>query len=141
MAINASRLGAIVLILFSAFFFYLAGTYPPDAALFPRALFLGLIILSVTLIVRSYQFAPYKPNLAMNQKFQVVVCAFLAVAYVSSMHYIGYYAASAIFILLLAAFLRFQSKIVPAIVAVAFPLTIFVVFEVLLNIPVPSVGS
>lgn len=141
MTINASRMAAIVLILFSAFFFYVAGAYPPDAALFPRALSLGVCVMSVALIVRSYQFDAYKGNLTLNQKKQVVVCALLAVAYVSSMHFIGYYAASAIFILLIAAFLRFQSKIAPLVIAVAFPLTIYVVFETLLNIPVPSIGS
>ena len=141
MTINASRAGAIVLILFSSLFFSIAGAYPPDAALFPRALFLGLIVLSVMLIVRSYQFEPYKGNLVMRQKKQVAMCAALAAVYVGSMPYIGYYAASALFILLLAALLRFQSKLVPAIVAVGFPLTIYVVFEVLLNIPVPSIGS
>ena len=141
MTVNASRVGAIVLILFSGFFFYVAGAYPPGAALFPRALSLSICVLSVALIVRSFQFDAYKTNLTLSQKMQVVVCALMAVAYVSSMHYIGYYAASCIFILALSAFLRFQSKVVPVVVAVAFPLTIFVVFEYLLNIPVPSIGS
>lgn len=141
MTINASQVGAVILILSSTFLFYIAGSYPPDAALFPRALFLGIIVLSVVLIVRSFQFEPYKAKLVINQKTQVAVCALMATAYVASMPYIGYYAASGLFILALAAFLRFKSKIVPAVVAVAFPLTIFVVFEVLLNIPVPSIGS
>lgn len=129
------------MILFSAFFYYLVGSYPPEAALFPRALFLGIMVLSIVLIIRSYQFEPYKAKLVLNQKMQVAVCALLAVAYVASMPYIGYYVASVVFILLFSAFLRFKSKLVPLVVAVAFPLTIFVVFEVLLNIPVPSIGS
>lgn len=141
MTMNASRAGAIILILFSALFFAIAGAYPPDAALFPRALFLGIIIMSVALIVRSFQFESYKASLEMTRKGQVIACALLAAIYVAGMPYIGYYLASALFIVLLAAFLRFQSKTVPAAVAVLFPLTIYLVFEMLLNIPVPSIGS
>lgn len=141
MKMNASRVAASFFILFSASFYNIAGAYPPDAALFPQTLCVGIIVLSVALIVRSFQFDPYKPKLIINQKIQLVIGALLAAVYIASMHYIGYYAASAIFILLFAAFLRFQSKIVPVVVAVAFPLLIYVVFEILLNIPVPSIGS
>ena len=140
MTMNASRMGAVTLILLSAFFFYIAGEYPSDVALFPRALLLGIMALSVALFVRSYQFDAYKANLAMGRKFQVCLCALIAVAYVASMHFIGYYAASAAFIVLLAVFLRFQSKIVTVAVAVGYPLIVYTVFEVLLNIPVPSIG-
>lgn len=141
MTINASRVGAIILILFSSFFYYIAGSYPPQARLFPRALLLGILVLSVALIVRSYKFDVYKDKLVITQKFQVFVCALLAAAYVISIQYIGYYIASAGFILLLPAFLRFKSKIVPVVVALTFPLTIYLVFEILLTIPVPGIGS
>jgi len=141
MTMNASRLAAIILILFSGFFFYIAGAYPAEAALFPRALLAGIMLLSIVLIVRSYQYNAYKANLSMNQKMQVVVCALAATVYVASMPYIGYYVASALFILFFAFILRFQNKVVPVVVAIAFPLIIYVVFEVLLNIPVPGIGS
>ena len=141
MTMNASRLSAIVLILFSGFFFYIAGAYPAEAALFPRALLVGIMLLSIVLIVRSYQFDAYKAKLRMNQKMQVASCALAAAVYVASMPYIGYYVASALFILFFAFILRFQNKVVPVVVAVSFPLIVYVVFEVLLNIPVPGIGS
>lgn len=141
MTINASRLGAVVLIAFSSFFFFLAGNYPADAALFPRALLLSIIGLSVVLIIRSYQFEPYKALLAIQQKRQMLVCSLMAVAYVVSMPFIGYYAASAIFIIVFSVILRFQSKIVPLVLAFIYPLLVYVVFEYLLNTPVPSIGS
>jgi hypothetical protein len=138
--INASRVAAIIFILFGVLFYYITRDYPPDAAFFPGTLLLGIVILSVALIVRSFHFDPYKLNLCINQKMQLAIGALLGIAYIASMYYIGYYAASAIFILLFAAFLRFQSKIVPVAVAMAFPLIIYVVFEILLNIPVPGIG-
>jgi glucose-6-phosphate-specific signal transduction histidine kinase len=141
MNINASRASAVVLILLSVFFLYIARSYPSDAGFFPRMLLAGIIVLSVVLIIRSFQFDPYKASLVLKQKKQVAICALLATVYIAAMPYVGYYAASAAFILLFSAYLRFQNRIVPVIVAAAFPLTIYVVFEYLLNIPVPSIGA
>jgi hypothetical protein len=140
MTINASRLGAVISIVLSAFFLFVSRSYPQGAAFFPRVLLLGIIILSIVLIVRSFQFILYKEPLTLEQKKQVVECATIATIYIFSLPYIGYYVASILFILILTAVLRFQSKIVPVAVAVIFPLIIYVIFEFLLNIPVPSIG-
>ncbi len=140
MAINHSRAAAIVLFLFGALFYYIAESYPAEAASFPKALLLGLIFFSGLLFFRSYHFDLYKGHLVIQQKKQVLLCTGLAVLYVLSIPYIGYYISSTLFILAISLALQFRSKLIPIIVAVAFPLAIYLVFEILLKIPVPGIS-
>lgn len=89
---------------------------------------------------RSYHFDLYKGNLVLRQKRQVLSCTGLAILYVLSIPYLGYYISSALFILAISLVLQFRSKLIPIIVAVAFPLAIYLVFEILLKIPVPGIS-
>ncbi|GHV51450.1 hypothetical protein FACS1894168_3690 [Deltaproteobacteria bacterium] len=140
MTINATRLGSLIIIFGSICALIDLKSYPFDAALFPKMLLFLMMIFCALLFCRSYKVDAYKAKVVVQRKNQVIICTAIITSYAIITPFIGYYAASALFLLAMAYYLRFQSKIVALAVAVGYPILIYVVFEVLLHIPVPEIG-
>lgn len=130
--LNAMRIVALFLLALSGYFYYLTLGYPRGAAILPEALLVLLALCSIGLMIRPGS------GLDIKNPGRVLLGTGLFLAYMAAIFLVGYYAASTGIVVVMALVLRYR-KIPHIIVAAAgYPLTIYIVFEMLLKIPMPA---
>lgn len=129
----------------TAVFWRLTGEYPDDSALFPQVCLVGIALLLVLLGVESVQTErKLKATGKEGQKaasmnwgpFGLVTGALAA--YGAGLIVLGFYSASALFLLAVGFFWGGVKKPVILIFTVIFLVFLFVCFTVLFNVPLPA---
>lgn len=134
--LTTMRIVSLFVIAIAGYAFYLTLGYPRGAAMLPRALLILLAICAATLIVRRPD--GQGETLGIKHRARVLLGAALCIGYVLAIHGIGYYAASVVFVIVLAAVLRYRKYHWVAVTAIGYPLTIYLIFEYFLKIPMPQ---
>lgn len=100
-----------------------------------------MLVLSLALAIRSRCAAQFTRPPALRLTKQALAGLAASIVYAASMQYIGYYAASCLFIACLSFFLGCRNISVLLGVSAAFPLLIFILFEIVLTIPVADIAD
>lgn len=130
--LNAMRIVAILLLGLCGYFYYRTLDYPRGAAILPEALLFLLALCSIGLMIRSGE------KLEIKHPGRVLAGTGVCLLYMLAIVFIGYYAASAGIVVVMALILRYRKIPHIVIAAVGYPLAIYVIFEMLLKIPMPT---
>ncbi|MCC8189860.1 MAG: tripartite tricarboxylate transporter TctB family protein [Planctomycetes bacterium] len=136
--VSTIRIVAVVVIAIAGYAFYLTLGYPRGAAILPRALTVLLALCAAALLVRGPGPDGVGRSLGIKHHGRVLFGAGLCVGYVAGIHVLGYYLASAVFVVALSQVLRYRKWAYVAATAIGYPLAIYLVFEYLLKIPMPQ---
>lgn len=132
---------SVVMIAVSIVFYGIAGNFPnPDAAVWPRAVLVCLILLSTMLLLRGIRLTREHAdtNIPALQTLAGPMGAFvLMIAYVAVMNFFGYFVSTAIFIPLSMYILGQRSWKVMIGVTAALELFIYVLFVLQLRLRMP----
>ncbi len=136
--LNALRVFSLAAIVFSAWFYTLTLKFPRGAAILPRALLILLAACAAGLLIRSCLGEHANESLGIKNRGRVLMGAVLFVLYVAGIYAVGYYLASLAFIVVLSGFLAYRKFLFMAVAALGYPLSIYVVFQIFLKIPMPE---
>lgn len=136
--LNAIRILAIVSVAFSVWFYWLTLDFPRGAAILPRALLILFAACAAILFVRSCLGDHTNENLGLKNRKRLLTGVGIASLYVVGIFVLGYYLASALFIITFALILGYRKSGYIAMTAILYPLSIYVVFQVFLKIPMPA---
>ncbi|SDH40314.1 putative tricarboxylic transport membrane protein [Alteribacillus persepolensis] len=143
----AHRKISLILIALSIFYLYLSFQLPSftntviDASTMPKALGVGLIILSLILF-----FSPDKETKEDKEKRiipkedlrKIIGVVFMILAYIFLLERLGFLLVSFLFIFFCSLFLGYTKHGVNLIVSILFPLVLYSAFTMLLGISLPS---
>ncbi|MCE2452412.1 MAG: tripartite tricarboxylate transporter TctB family protein [Nitrospinae bacterium] len=134
---NHDRVASVIFFIATTFLFYHAGSFPEEAAFYPRMVIGLMIVLSVLMFIKSWlksvRSSTFEPFFIHNKRF--FLSAFMALGYIAGVQYLGYYSASLIFIPAAAWALGYRNRFVMAATTVCYLLFIFVVFDQLFDRP------
>ncbi|MCL2001112.1 MAG: tripartite tricarboxylate transporter TctB family protein [Planctomycetes bacterium] len=136
--LNALRVMTIASVAFSVWFYYLTLSYPRDAAMLPRGLLILFAACAAALFIRSCLGDNANERLGLKHPKRLLAGVAAAILYIAGVFALGYYLASALFIITLAVLLRYRNTVFIAIAAIFFPLSIYVVFQIFLKVPMPA---
>lgn len=138
---QSDRLLGITLSVFSAVIFLYSWNWPPEAGMYPRAISVGIICLSALLIVRPGNVDTILPGMlpaALRSHAKVIQLALLTVVFIGSIGFLGFFVVLPLF-LLCAQFLLGERSVAVAVGASAvITASIYVIFVVILTIPIPA---
>jgi hypothetical protein len=133
------HIAALIIFLFGAAVFYVAGDFPAAAALFPRAV-AGIMMLAGIVIGIRATVSP-KPATALefdrDATIRIGVVIGLTLLYVAGVRFLGYVTASVIFIPVTAWFLGVRKPVLLAATTVIFVSVIAYLFRSVFSIPLP----
>ena len=130
---------ALIIFLFGTAVFFVAGDFPPAAALFPRAVAVIMIIAAVVIGIRA-SVARAKPTEAEFDREAVIrigVVIGLTILYVVGVRWLGYVTASVLFIPVTAWFLGIRRPVLIAATTAIFVGVIAYLFREVFSIPLP----
>ncbi len=134
---NHDRVASVIFFVVTTFLYFHAGSFPEEAAFYPRIVIGLMVILSVLMFVKSWlkseRIKAFEPFFIHHKRF--VLIAFMALGYIVGVQYLGYYSASLIFIPAAAWALGYRNRFVIAATTVCYLLFIFVVFDQLFDRP------
>lgn len=132
---------ATVLLVLSGLFYFTSLGYPEDVALFPSHLAPLLAFLSAWLLISALRRRSEEaPALDLGRFKNVALLVVLMLAYTQVMPYIGFVAASILLVGLFFLTMNYANRVVGLAVAVGSALLVYVLFCVILEVPLP-VGS
>ena len=134
---NHDRVASVICFVATTFLYFHAGSFPEEAAFYPRMVIGLMIVLSVLMFVKSWfkseRSKTLEPFFIHHKRF--FLSALLALGYIAGVQYLGYYSASLIFIPAAAWALGYRNRFVMAATTVCYLLFIFVVFDQLFDRP------
>lgn len=132
---------AVVLLVLSAMFYFTSLGYPEDVALFPSHLAPLLGGLSLWLLISALRRrTPGVAPFAFARYKSVVMLVVLMFAYTFAMPYIGFVAASILLVGVFFLSMNYSSRPIGFAVAVGAALLVYVLFCIVLDVPLP-IGS
>lgn len=138
---------SLVLMAIAIYYLYLAFQLPSfmnsiiDSDTLPKVLGVLLIVLSVILFFMPDTETPEqkeKRNIPKNDVFMLIGTFLMILVYIFFLEILGFILVSIIFIFLCSLFLGYKKHATNAIVAVLFPVTLYLIFTQLLGISLPS---
>jgi hypothetical protein len=133
------HIAALIIFLFGAAVFFVAGDFPPAAALFPRAVAVIMMIAGVVIAIRA-TVAPAprsEPEFDREATIRIGAVIGLTILYVVGVRWLGYVSASVIFIPVTAWFLGIRKPLLIAATTVIFVGGIAYLFREVFSIPLP----
>ena len=138
---QADRLLGITLSILSAIVFLYSWNWPPEAGIYPRAISVGIICLSALLIVKPRNVNAILPAAipeAFRSHAKVFQIALLTLAFIASIEFLGFFVALPVFLLCAQFLLGERSLLVTVAAAGIITVSIYVIFVVILTIPIPA---
>lgn len=130
---------ATVLLVLSGLFYFTSLGYPEDVALFPSHLAPLLAFLSAWLLVSALRRrAEEAPAFDLGRFKNVALLVVLMLAYTQAMPYIGFIAASILLVGVFFLTMNYPNRLVGLAVAVGSALLVYVLFCVILEVPLPA---
>lgn len=140
-----SKLENIISCLFiyivSIFFFFSSSNFPRDSAAFPKVIALILTVLNTILLVQAFvkrEKVKQKKERERILPIRTIFTAILTIAYILLVNIVGFILLTPIYIFIISSELGYRNKAISIIVALATTFTIYLVFKVVLGVPVPS---
>lgn len=140
-----SKLENIISCLFiyiiSIFFFFSSSNFSSDSAAFPKAIALILIVLNTILLVQTFvkrEKVKQKKERERILPIRTIFTAILTIAYILLVNIVGFILLTPIYIFIISSELGYRNKAISIIVALATTFTIYLVFKVVLGVPVPN---
>ena len=140
-----SKLENIISCLFiyivSIFFFFSSSNFPRDSAAFPKVIALILTVLNTILFVQAFvkrEKVKQKKERERILPIRTIFTAILTIAYILLVNIVGFILLTPIYIFIISSELGYRNKAISIIVALATTFTIYLVFKVVLGVPVPS---
>jgi len=133
MKIDRDRIAGVILLLICTGLFYEGWRYPADSRLFPLGLLTFLMIGAIVMIVRPARGLKEEGG---NPK-KVLLTTLLCVAYVALVEVIGFFIATAAFMLVFMAMMRITKPLVYVAAIVSVNLGLYLLFVWQLKVPMP----
>ena len=140
-----SKLENIISCLFiyivSIFFFFSSSNFPRDSAAFPKVIALILTVLNTILLVQAFvkrEKVKQKKERERILPIRTIFTAILTIAYILLVNIVGFILLTPIYIFIVSSELGYRNKAISIIVALATTFTIYLVFKVVLGVPVPN---
>ena len=134
---NHDRVASVIFFVATTFLYYHVGSFPEEAAFYPRMVIGLMVVLSVLMFVKSWlksgRSRTFEPFFIHHKRF--LLSTLMALAYIAGVQYLGYYSASLVFIPAAAWALGYRNRFVMAGTTVCYLLFIFVVFDQLFDRP------
>lgn len=133
------HIAALIIFLFGAAVFFVAGDFPPAAALFPRAVAAVMMIAAIVIGIRATISARPSGGTEFDREatIRIGVTIGLTILYVAGVRFLGYVTASVIFIPVTAWFLGVRRPVLLAATTVVFVGVIAYLFREIFSIPLP----
>ena len=134
---TADRITGVILLVLSVYGYIYSSKLKGDAGTLPKLIFIGLIISSIALFVFSFISKENEPLEKMNwKKWTVAVVG--AIAYAALINVLGFYIATALYLVLTMFYFGVRNIKTLILVPVIFNLIIFVGFGMILGIRMPA---
>jgi hypothetical protein len=133
------HIAALIIFLFGAAVFFVAGDFPSAAALFPRAVAVVMMVAAIAIAARATIFPrpAGEPEFDREATIRIGVVIGLTILYVAGVRLLGYVTASVIFIPVTAWFLGVRKPALLAVTTVIFVGVIAYLFRQVFSIPLP----
>jgi len=140
-----SKLENIISCLFiyivSIFFFFSSSNFPRDSAAFPKVIALILTVLNTILLVQAFvkrEKVKQKKERERILPIRTIFTAILTIAYILLVNIVGFILLTPIYIFIISSELGYRNKAISIIVALATTFTMYLVFKVVLGVPIPN---
>lgn len=125
-------------------FFIQSLSYPPTAARLPQILIVALAILAIAMFVEAVKKQAKEKVVEKEEQKEkinvkrVLVFGAMIVAYVFLLEFVGYFILTPLFTFGALMYLKATKPIVAILISIIFPLFIYALFSLFLNVPVPK---
>lgn len=137
----ANLIGSLVGMAVAVFFFYHTFAFPvvqsqeTGPAFMPRIFAVALMILSIILLIQSFFTKEKAPETKMKM---IGLTMGIVLIYLLLIPTLGFYSSTILFVLVLILITKLKKPILLVVIPVAVPLFVFVFFEKMLRVPIPT---
>lgn len=128
---------AVVIFVFSAAFFYMAGDYEGGAEVFPRGVSAVMMIASTILFFRGMRGPAGGERLEPGSAFRIAGVIILTILYIVAVDSLGFVTSSLVFVPATAYFLGIRNHLLIWLATILFVVTVAYLFRNVFQVPLP----